>query len=552
MTSVGGPAQSDDIEAALWEALDREPDAMVCAIDIDGLFTAIPSSLPVEGRRTASTRSALDLVQPTDRLAVVEAWRRVREERTARLDVTLAGTGQRATLLLFDVTASHGVFVGLVVSLDGSTDTLDEVAALPPPTPRLTRTRKDGGGVLTSVDESFTAMLGWTVEEAVGQRSLEFIHPDDQERAVVLWMEGLSTPGSTCRARLRHKHRAGHWVWLEISNCNLLDDPMRACVDSEMFDISEEMDAQESLRASEQLIRRLAGALPVGVVHFDAEGRIVYGNERLYAIFGAAGVVDGEGLLARVDEPETVADALEAVLRGDDREVELHIDRLDGGGRRRCTLTLRTLTNDQGAVTGGVGCLADVTDAVRMRTELERRATFDALTGCVNRAAVLGTLSSLLSLPAQPGPSGSGDGIAVIFVDLDEFKAVNDGFGHTVGDELLVALAARLRDVVRGADVVGRLGGDEFLLVCPNVDNAAVATAVAQRVVRAIAAPLTIGSIDLVPSASVGVAWAAHRSGIDAGTLVAEADAAMYTAKHARNGQPIVAESRQGHPANVA
>ena len=116
---------------------------------------------------------------------------------------------------------------------------------------------------------------------------------------------------------------------------------------------------------------------------------------------------------------------------------------------------------------GGVACLADITDAARMRAELEERATVDSLTGCLNRSSVIAALAAMLGdASTTTHCRTSRAGIAVVFVDFNQFKSVNDRFGHAVGDSLLAEVGARLRGVVRGDDVVGRLGGDEFLLVC--------------------------------------------------------------------------------------
>lgn len=527
--------------------LAQHPDAVVAAIDGDGLIVGMPETVPLTGQRIAVARSALDMVPPSHRPAVIDLWSRVQLERYASAPVTLVGAARpNAVMHVFDVTRDHGVFVGVIVATGATTAGLDQVAEITPPPPRIVHVRKDERAVITHAEPSVTAVLGWSTSEMVGVRSLDFIHPDDHERAIDMWMECLSRPGYTCRSRLRHKQRDGRWIWLEFSNHNLLDDPDAGYVDCEMLDISEEMEAHESVRASEQLLRRLAGALPVGVAQFDVERHILYANERLYEIVGADTDADAEALLACVADPQVMEDAFAAVYEGNDVDVEMHIDRLDRGGRRRCTLAMRALTNGDGAVIGAVGCLADITNAARMRSELEQRATFDALTGCVNRSTVISTLSAMLAIRPDEASPDRAAGIAAVFVDLNDFKAVNDQFGHAVGDTLLVAVAARLREIVRGGDVVGRLGGDEFLIVCPNVADGDAAVSLGERVTAAITSPLTIGTVHLTPTASVGVAWTASLRGVEAEAFIAEADAAMYSAKRAGDGRPVVANGRHG------
>ena len=518
--------------------LDRHPSALVAAVGESGLFVEIPPSFPLTTQVVATGRSALDLVQPADRSAVVAAWQEVKDRGTARVPVRLAGAGVEAIMHFGDARSDHGVFVLAVVITGEPAPGGDGSIDIARPAPRLARTRKDHAAVIVAAEASTTEMLGWDAEELIGQRSLEFIHPDDHDRAISVWMECLAEPGWTSRARLRHRHRDGRWVWLEISNQNRLDEPGAGYIDCEMFDISDEMAAHEAVRASEELLRRLAEALPVGVAQFDLDRNLLYANERLYEIVGAPPGADADVLRRALVDPTQLDDGVALVATGRDVDVELHLDRLDGGGNRRCTLSMRALTNGEGEVTGGVLSLADVTDAARMRAELEQRATFDALTGCVNRPTVMERLE--VSLTAGAVASG----VAVVFIDLDDFKTVNDAFGHAVGDTLLAAVAARIRDVVRGGDVVGRLGGDEFLIVAPAIDDPAEAQELGDRVMQAVAAPLTVGALRLTPSASVGVAWCPDGGAGDADGLIAAADAAMYAAKHAGGGAVVVDPGR--------
>ena len=351
-------------EPALRAALAQNPLALVGAIDGVGLFVDMPDTVPLAGHRIAVARSALDLVRPADRSAVIAAWDRVKSDGASRATVVLASEESPiAVLYFFDVTPEHGVFLVLIVATDSTSTELegdDGIAAVPT---RLARTRKDEMAVITDAEPSVTAMLGWDAAEVVGHRSLEFIHPDDHERAINMWMECLSRPGYTCRSRLRHSHRDGRWIWLEFSNHNLLDDSAVGYVDCEMFDISEEMEAHEAVRASEQLLRSLAGALPVGVVQFDLDRRIVYANERFYEIVGAHPDTDADTLLTSVVDSNVVEDTVARLHAGDDVDIEVCVDRLDGSGRRLCTFAMRALINGDGAVFGGVACLADITDA---------------------------------------------------------------------------------------------------------------------------------------------------------------------------------------------
>jgi diguanylate cyclase (GGDEF)-like protein len=166
-----------------------------------------------------------------------------------------------------------------------------------------------------------------------------------------------------------------------------------------------------------------------------------------------------------------------------------------------------------------------------MRAELTAKATFDLLTGCHNRASTLAFLEQALPAP----------GTAVIFVDLDRLKPVNDSLGHDAGDELLALTASRLTSVLRRDDIVGRIGGDEFLVVCRGLETADAALVMGQRVHDALVGPamLTAGPVDV--SASIGVACA--RPGLDVTGLIKQADRAMYVSKQEGRGRPVLADA---------
>ncbi|MCU1344304.1 MAG: diguanylate cyclase/phosphodiesterase with sensor(s) [Acidimicrobiia bacterium] len=376
-------------------------------------------------------------------------------------------------------------------------------------------------------------LLGWTPEVMVGRRSLDFLHIEVQERAINAWLDVLARPGGTGRCRVRHQHRDGSWVWLEVSNRNRLDDPDGGFVDCDMADISQEMAAHEELRASEQLLRRLTEALPVGVMQLDANKHPVYLNEQAYRILGANPDAPHEVLASCAADRALINAKFKQVFQGFDVDFEMYIDRADGSGRRRCTFAFRPLTGPTGEVTGAVASITDITDAARMRNELEARATFDALTGCMNRSTVGAALTDALMRSAHT--------TAAVYVDLDHFKMVNDKFGHAVGDTVLIAVAARLRDSVRGGDTVGRLGGDEFLVICPDITSDRDALALGERVAAALAEPLAVDGISLGTLASVGIARA-QSSHTSAEALIAEADAAMYESKRLGSGRPVLGQ----------
>jgi diguanylate cyclase (GGDEF)-like protein/PAS domain S-box-containing protein len=186
-------------------------------------------------------------------------------------------------------------------------------------------------------------------------------------------------------------------------------------------------------------------------------------------------------------------------------------------------MALRDLTGNP-AVSGWVINHRDITERRTFQDKLEYDATHDALTGLANRGELLKTLERELA-----NTVATGTGMAVLYLDLDSFKQVNDVYGHETGDALLVATARGLRDCVLGSDTVGRLGGDEFAVVLTRIGGLDDAVAVAARISATLTAPIEINGHALLPGVSIGIALA--WPGVTSDALLHQADTAMYHAK---------------------
>jgi diguanylate cyclase (GGDEF)-like protein/PAS domain S-box-containing protein len=521
------------IDGALDSLLGRTPAQYVAALAETGLCLPMPPGVPVAPERViAGIGSLLELFIASDYGLIVEAWERVRRTKGAQAAIHLRSDPERSIMLtLIDARHRYGVFLGFVSANVGFIKGEDEEVRLF--RPRLCTMWRDELSIIRDSDDAMTKILGWSRAELIGKRTLDLVHPDDRAVAIAHWMGLLGHPGSDQRIIERYGHRDGKYIWFEFTNHNLLNDPAHHFVRSEMFDISERIEAAEALRASEQLLRRLTETLPLGIVQIDTERRIVYRNERLGEIVNVANAITIDEQLAQVaaaDHPILDA-ALDALLSaGEPADIELKI--LHAGGARHCSVGMRALSAESGTVTGGIVCVADITERVVMREELEMRAKYDDLTHCHNRVSILEILDALLQDPDRHGA-----GMAVLFVDLDRFKAVNDRYGHAAGDELLRRIGQRLLHSVRTGDIVGRFGGDEFLVVCPDVLSPELALEIARRATTAIAQRVVLGVNSVLPAASIGVAWTNCR--IDSDAFVASADAAMYESKRGDH-QPVL------------
>lgn len=279
-------------------------------------------------------------------------------------------------------------------------------------------------------------------------------------------------------------------------------------------------------RASQARFEHIAETSPDAILCADAEGKITVWNGAAAAMFGyPASKVMGQDVAMIVPAPmrERLYDAIRpstadpnAPLVG--RTTELQGLRADGSVFPT-EFSLSTWQEDGAATYGAI--IRDISERRRSEDELYRLAHHDHLTGLPNRA--------VLSQRAQEALD-AGDPVSVAMVDLDDFKIVNDTLGHAVGDELLVQVAARLKDCVRASDTVSRLGGDEFAILLPGVGDPLQIAAVADCAIDALRRPFSIEGHDVHVGASAGIAIApAHCD--TASDLIGNADLALYQAK---------------------
>lgn len=296
-------------------------------------------------------------------------------------------------------------------------------------------------------------------------------------------------------------------------------------------DVTERTHAEQALKQNAERLARAAQGANDGLWEWDLRTNELYVSDRWKTMLGlptAANIVRADDWFERV-HPDDVAQlkaAIHAHAAGETAHLEHeHRTRHEAGSYRwfRC----RGLAGGDRARSRVAGSLTDVTDRVAAYERLRTAGFRDPLTGLRNRTDFLDVLGRRLE---EFKRRSVGERFAVLYLDLDRFKVINDSLGHLAGDELLVAVSRRLESCLRQNDCLGRLGGDEFAILLTTVGDESQANVVAFRIQDALRAPLSVGGRGVYTSASIGIAFA-HRDYAAPDEIMRDADTAMYHAK---------------------
>jgi diguanylate cyclase (GGDEF)-like protein/PAS domain S-box-containing protein len=306
---------------------------------------------------------------------------------------------------------------------------------------------------------------------------------------------------------------------------NLLrDDRVRAVVVT-----GSDVTAGRMRQIARRLESRLLEGLPAAVVLTDDRGVVVYWNERAASMYGyAAEEAVGRPAAALNAGPvdRRLADSIRAAVREAGRWEGDFDARHRDGSTLPVYATLKAIADPDIGFSGIVSAAIDISERRRLESDLAFSALHDPLTGLPNRRLFVDHVESALARSARHGKA-----TAVLCLDLDRFKAVNDAVGAAAGDGVLQAVAEFLDGLVRQGDLVARPGGDEFVVCCEDVDDAAEAIAIAEQMLHVLRAPFRSGDRTFEVSASIGVA--VTTGGGPAEAIIRKADAAMYAAKEA-------------------
>ncbi len=387
----------------------------------------------------------------------------------------------------------------------------------------------DADGLVTEWNRQAEETFGWQRGEALGKDLAELLIPEATRAAH--W-EGISRfatsgrgPSINKRLEVRALCRDGAEIEVELSIAAARFGE-RFSANAFLRDIGDRKAAERKLADSEKRLRTITDNLPALISYVDKEQRYRFANATYEEWFGIASSRLIGQRVADVFGPDGYdarREFIERALNGESVSFEMELDGV-GGSRHVKTNYIPDRSQD-GSVIGMYTLSADISALKAVEAQLALLAGSDALTGLPNRRRFDEKLDEAMARCRRLGKP-----MALLFLDVDHFKAINDTLGHGVGDEVLKEFAKRLKAGVRATDTVARLAGDEFVAVLEGLQGAERAEYVARKMVAAVNTPFDLNGIRLTVSTSIGVAFYQGEP-IGSATLVEIADKALYLAK---------------------
>lgn len=378
----------------------------------------------------------------------------------------------------------------------------------------------------TRVNSQFAKMLGYTPEELLGKRPEELTYPDDRGETIKDMHDLEQGHVNVVHLEKRYLHRDGTTVWARVVGRLARDE---AGAPQYFVSIAEDITAHRAIEEKQRQLAKVFESSAEAIVIMDTEGSILTVN---HAFSDITGYTEAEiagrsssGICADPADAEVCSEAIQTAIRhGIWRGEMWHLRK--SGERYPAWLTISPVTDDSGKLLNLVGVFSDITHIKESEQRLERLTHFDALTGLPNRTLFTQQLSRFLQ---QLGTRKTALA-ALLLLDVDEFKTINDTLGHAVGDRLLQLLAKRLRGTLHGGEILARVGGDEFAIIQPSPRDSENVARLARRVLDVFSDAVVLDGEEIFVTASIGVSIY-PRDGQDDATLLKAADAALYRAK---------------------
>ncbi len=394
----------------------------------------------------------------------------------------------------------------------------------------------DPNNVITYVTPAIERLFGYPPEGLIGTSGFAFVHPDDRAASIEAARALLTRPGSASLQTFRLRHVDGSFRWVECTSVNLLDHEHVQGILNTFRDVTERKEADDRIRASEERLQALLANDDGAILVLDQAGVVQWASPTAERLWGLEPASLWSATMSRLVHPDDRREVSRQFARVVDESshatarVEARMAHGDGSWRWFESTFANCL--DTPSIHGIVANVRDTTDRVISEQalrdsehRLEHQATHDPLTDLPNRTLLFDRMEVALARARRNATL-----TAVLFCDLDHFKVVNDSQGHSLGDALLVAVAARLRDALRPGDTIARFGGDEFVILVEDLHDEHETTAVAHLVEQTLRAPFALAGGDVYVTASIGISHAQDgEPGAEA--LIRNADSAMYQAK---------------------
>lgn len=380
------------------------------------------------------------------------------------------------------------------------------------------------------VNRSGLDMVGLdSLEQALQTSVADFFFPEDQDFILHEFFPRVMREGAG-EVEIRFRHfKTGNPVWMIYSIYPVFDEHGKISAHATVSrNITERKRAELELFESRERFRKIVSQAATGVIQTDTDGRIILVNHKMCEMLGySERELIGKSVndIAEPGAGEAIADPFKRLASN---TLEIVIEkqyRRKDGSLIWANTSASPLRGPAGDLQGMVGIVVDVTDRKRAEEKVRHASLHDPLTGLPNRTMLFEYANHVLAHNIRHHRAA-----AVLFIDLDRFKPINDTHGHETGDAVLKAIASRLTRLLRAEDIVIRLGGDEFIVLLQDMKNAASVADVTRHIVDEISQPCHIGDLMLSVSASVGVSmFPTDAQDID--MLISHADMAMYRAK---------------------
>ncbi|HEU4977176.1 MAG TPA: EAL domain-containing protein [Baekduia sp.] len=456
------------------------------------------------------------------------------------------GDAFRAQVRLTPVRDDDGALVEWIAVVDDVTERVEALDRLAVAEARYRRLVEDipavayvgdaqTEDVLTYVSPQVERLLGWRPEDFLADGELWYrcVHPEDVARVRAAERRAYER-GESIDLAFRMVARDGRELWVQDKDAVVLGpDGAARMRQGVLVDVTPEHDSEGALADERHRAQRYLDIAGAAIVVLDADGRVTLLNRAGHELLGwDEGALIGRDWFEAVvplDERQAARAAHRRALGGQaDGEIHEHAV-LTADGERRVIAWRHTAMRDaEGRVTATTSSGVDLTERRAAEEQIAYLAYHDPLTGLPNRALLQEHLGLALARARRQN-----DAVALLYLDLDGFKLVNDSLGHPAGDELLCQVTMRLQERQRGMDLLARQGGDEFLLLLADMEREqaeATARRVAEGLLRALTSPFTISGAEFHIGASIGISLF-PRDAADADELLRHADAAMYEAK---------------------